>query len=106
MFKSNKESRKESLRARWDCRTFTVCSTSVCVVHGGFTGTAVVLCKMFYASHCLPPRFELEHAHGHVSSSPHKVSENVLTPLNTVQRLAQMDVRRKAHECRVVFMWD
>ena len=59
-----------------------------------------------YTSHFLPPRFELEHAHGHVSSSPHKVSENVLTPLNTVQQLAQVDVRRNSHECRVAFMWD
>ena len=52
----------------------------------------------------LPPRFEVEHAH--VSTSPHKVSENVLTPLNTVQQLAQVDVKRNTHECRVVFMWD
>ena len=53
----------------------------------------MVLCKMFYTSYFFPPRFELDHAHGHVSTSPHKVSENVLTPLNTVQQLAQVDVR-------------
>ena len=61
------------------------------MVHGEFTSIAVVLCIVVeHLTFILPPHCELEHAHGHVSRSLQMVSENVLTPLNTMQQLAHI----------------